>query len=416
MIYNNCITLKMFISWYMLIWGIISSMPLLQFASITLNIWMLFGFTIIMLVLLVKTRSIRLMMTDKTCVIVCLSIIVSQINSIIVMRGKWSEGSFSILIQYVILFVIYIFFLTTYKYDELVKQYIKGMYIGSVIQMIWSYAQLIFARADIYINDIFFSNVNSEFGLTHRYEGGIKASGLCWNAGNLVPVMIFGYSFSDSIYIKIFFVLLSMISGSRTMMLALAMCVLADIIINRDEIKKIKKTKKFIGMVSMAVVIVGVFLITNLSTVMLYVERITSVVDAIKNVDADASGSVHLNYYLKIGYITERNNLFNNIFGYGITCSGYPYSEFLGQYTFLDKWCVESDYVNILWNYGYWGFIIFYFWLIRNILKAIKVNKQYAVFFSGILFAGIFYNVIFNWVLLLIFYIFVFVRKEEKII
>lgn len=58
---------------------------------------------------------------------------------------------------------------------------------------------------------------------------------------------------------------------------------------------------------------------------------------------------------------------------------------------------MECDVVNILWNKGLLGFILFYGWLKRGW----KINHKYAYAIVAIMVGGIFYNIQYDWVIVL---------------
>ena len=215
-------------------------------------------------------------------------------------------------------------------------------------------------------------------------------------------------------YLKVMFAILALISGSRTAALGIVFCILLELICSKNLFRKLLSYKKifFIFVISMVFAIICICKFEIVSSIF---QRVNELFGTLNKLSTESSGSVHLFYLTSVLDITQRNSIVNNLFGYGMGCSGYPFSHFFGQYISSEKWTVECDYINILWSYGYIGFIAYYWWYIKNILRSRRVSYKYSILFITFLFMGLFYNITFNWVKLLMIFIFAAVNNNINI-
>ena len=207
--------------------------------------------------------------------------------------------------------------------------------------------------------------------------------------------------------------LLGFLSGSRTLMMGLLVCVAVELITTG----KFKPTLSKKKVVFLGVVITGVVIafVTNMDSILKKVVEIADLLDIKNRVRTEGSANTHLYYLTSIPAITMKNDFISNLFGYGPGCSGYAQSELMNFYADSDKWSIECDYVNQLWSYGYVGFIVYYYWYLKNLVKTIKLDKKYIVLFIVFLFEGLLYNITFNWVLFLIISVFLLAKSKVNI-
>ena len=248
---------------------------------------------------------------------------------------------------------------------------------------------------------------------TQYQFGQLKVSGLCWNAGNFAPLITFGFIYTKNCYLKLAFFLLGFLSGSRTLMMGLLVCVAVELITTG----KFKPTLSKKKVVFLGVAITGVVIafVTNIDTILKKAVEITDLLDIINRVKTEGSASTHLYYLTSVPAITMKNDFISNLFGYGPGCSGYAQSELMNFYADSDKWSIECDYVNQLWSYGYVGFVVYYYWYLKGVVKTIKLDKKYVVLFTVFLFEGLLYNITFNWVLFLIISAFLLAKSKINI-
>ena len=402
---------------YMWLFGFFATMPILRIFSITLYTIFLMAFVPLLFIYLVtRTIKIKPANIEKSYVLIFLLSIVSSVISLFRMPQKWNESWMTSILQFVVVFLFYIFFSVTEQISWL-KSYVHGVYAASLFQMGWGYLQLLTHSFEINLNDMVFKEwlgITDIVEFTQSSAKSIKVSGICWNAGNLAPLLIFGYIYSNNIIIKALFFVLSIVSGSRTAVLGIVFCVCFQIgykIIKEKKVSKIGLILFFGG------IIMGLLIIRTVGKSIwdrIVARGLEALLSSIEFAQ-EASGRVHARYILSVPEVTRKNSLINNLFGYGMGCSGYVFSAFYGQYENAGQWVVECDFVNYLWNFGYLGFIAYYYWYIKNIINAYAIDFKYLLLFATLLFQGIFYNVTFNWCNLLIVSIFLLAHKNENI-
>ena len=174
-------------------------------------------------------------------------------------------------------------------------------------------------------------------------------------------------------------------------------------------------TKKKMIFLAVAIIAVAIVFLTNRDIVFRKVMEIADLLDIKNRVKTEGSANTHLYYLTSIPEITIKNDFISNLFGYGPGCSGYAQSELMNLYVTSDKWSIECDYVNQLWSYGYIGFVVYYYWYLKNLVKTIKIDKKYTALFAAFLFEGLLYNITFNWVLFLVISIFLLAKSRINI-
>lgn len=403
----------------LLLFGILAPMPIISLFSITMYVWCIMLLGMIALIELVNQGGVKF---DKQCDRAFAAVIATWMISYLIctvrMPIKWRSGIGKSFVQLCFLVIVYIFFSQRKKVQELIY-YVKGVYISSIIQMVWGYAQILFDAIGQDLNTIVFRDTFHMVEDATQYQfGRLKVSGLCWNAGNFAPLITFGYIYTKNIYLKVAFFLLGFLSGSRTLILGLFVSAAIELAVTvvTGELKTAitkKKTKKEKAFLAVAITAIAVAFVTNMDTILRKVMEVVDLLDIMNRVKTEGSASTHLYYLTSIPAITMKNDLLSNLFGYGPGCSGYAQSELMNFYADSDKWSIECDYVNQLWSYGYVGFVVYYCWYLKNIVKTIKLDKKYVVLFTAFLFEGLLYNITFNWVLFLI--ISVFLLEKSKV-
>lgn len=367
-----------------------------------------------------KILEIRKMI-DKKFILVLVSMFISYGMCIWKMPSSWKSGWATSMILTIMMVIVYCFWVSKDGRSS-ARAFIHGIYISSVIQMVWGYGQyILYHMCKFDINNAIFRDLlyMVEEASQLQFEK-LKVSGLCWNAGNLCPLVLFGFVYSDNKIVKLGFIILSFISGSRTMELGMVMCIgLTALIyciklIKRKKIdvrfKQAVKNSKVVCLLKKQktrnLTIAIIVLIAGIVICGMFM-GVYQVFLTLQRKWGDASGVQHMYYYTTIPEIFEKNSILHNLFGFGPGCSGYPLASIFNIYNEGGRWTVESDYVNRLWSYGGIGFIIYYIWYIGNAIKCSKKDWKYIVLFGTFLFQGIFYNVIFNWVELLIIALFI---------
>ncbi len=406
------ITERSIIEKCMLIFGFFAPAPIISFFSITAYVWFLM---IVLLSILLYSFKYKLIISrkfDKIYLLYVMAVVVSTVICARRMEKDWKIDLVTLSIQFLAVLIIYVF-LDGINDSKLPMAFVKGVYVSAVVQMIWGYLQIFFYFIHIDLNSLIFEKI------LHMYTGeasqisetwGIKVSAFCWNAGNFAPLMIFGYVFSKNIYLKLMFICISIVSGSRTLMIGMIICICTKLIRKLFVREKLSYRKCII--LSTIIILMISFCLINSDMVIDKIEKSANLLNVIKNYSTEGSTNTHARYLLEVGNITEKNDLLSNLFGYGPGCSGYAFVKWFDFYSNIGKWSIECDYINCLWNYGYIGAILYYIWLLKNMIKCKKIDSNYIILFITFLIMGFMYNITFNWVLLL--YIMMFVLAKEK--
>lgn len=297
-------------------------------------------------------------------------------------------------------FVLYIF--STTIDGKQIRKFFNIFYFGLLIQIAWSSLQfMVYRIASEDINMVFFQSIYERVGGTsYIKESSFGASGLAWHPSNMAPILVLVYWLSDNIYIKVITIAVSILTNNSTVIIGVSICVIIDVFIrNKKWLLKIKSRTSIIGVIFL-VGIVYVIITTDL--VNLATSRYLFLYNRIFRGYYDGgSTNAHISYYLSIPEVVKNMPLLKVLFGFGEGCSGYIMTNLVGQYSDYGAWALECDVVNILWSRGIVGFILFYSWLVSIALRGRKINKKYLYVVVAIVFAGVFYNIQFDWLIVL---------------
>ena len=402
------------LSKFMLIWGTIGSMPIINFLSITAYVWCLMVVPFVVAYHYSGHIKLYRWRVEPNFLILIILMMISYLICGMRMPNEWTHGLTTSFIQFLFFIFTYYIFATSCNVKYL-SYFVKGVYYSSIIQMVWCYIQFGMYKINIDINNIVFRDILhliNESASQFQY-GTIKLSGMCWNSGNIAPLFLFGFVYTKDVRIKILFLIISFLSGSRTLMIGMIVCMSITVLQYLKSIKKEKRktlAKAFLSLIGVTLVIIPI-IVMNWNSLSIYIEDILNRLNILENVNSEGSSSVHLGYYMKYFDIVRKNSLIVNLFGFGPECSGYPYSTYFNQYTdIIGAWRVESDFMNRLWAYGHVGFLAYYYWYLKNAFCCIKVDGRFLPLFVSLLIEGITYNVTFNWTFLLIVSIFILNR------
>lgn len=397
---------------YMTLFGILAPAPIISLFSKTAYVYFLIITVFIILIYSMNSKFICRKNFDKYYIIYTICVLLSSFICLVRMPSEWTSDVVGLIIQFICVFIIYLWFDKTENFD-LSYSFVKGVYISAIVQMIWGYLQLFFNRYGIDLNLLVFDKILHMFegeATNHTIDGGIKISGFCWNSGNFAPLMLIGYLLSNKPIVRIAFVLVSLLSGSRTLIVGIFVCVILK---NFYLLKgKLKITKKKIIFWNIIFFLLMIVIINYFSQIQLMISNLIASLNVISNYKSEGSTNTHIMYIIRTLDIIRNNSFLTNMFGYGPRCSGYAFVSHYNFYSGIGKWCVECDYVNVLWNYGILGFVFYYSWFISNIVKY-KGNYLRTIFFITISVMGIMYNVTFSWVQL--FLIFIFCLNKNNI-
>lgn len=403
----------------LILYGFLGTMPIISIKGLTIFTWM--TFIIVLYIFMQTLYSKNYLVNKKTITFLTISFFVLLSSFICLtseMHQMWKEIQYKNMIWQILHVFIFVFY---YRYENYrkVKYYLKGIYYASLFQVIWSFLQyIVYSLFTISINKLIFYDIFKIPEAAHIQTKGssIALTGLCWNVGNMAPLIVFGYLFTKSPIIKLIFVLYSVLSGSRTLLLGMVLCVVLDIIIYLFKYRKVTIYKKHIKYFVVGVGFLVPIILLKSDIILKVLKKGYELIGSlsVQYLTTQSSARIHARYWTTIPQVTNWSKPINVLFGYGIGCSGYPFAMLYNQYA-DHSWVVECDFINILWNYGYIGFILFYSWYIHNIIKGYKIDKKYIVLLITLLAEGVMYNVMFNWCYIAILFIFICISYKENI-
>lgn len=399
----------------LLIYGILGTMPIVELFGFTAFTWL----TLLVLCFVFINRRLNNGIDRKAFPFVAfmmLTFFSAVICILSDMDVMWKKLQLANVVWHVCYLLIFLGYFSPEGCRKCIF-YIKGVYIASFIHAFWGLLQFgIYEIAHVAINKVLFHDIMHVARAEYVQMRGnsIAMTGLCWNVGNIALLLVIGYVFSPSIFAKLFFVAITFLSGSRTAITGIVVCVFLDIFLWFFRRAKGRVRAAYIvGFISLAAVCC-VLVLTN-------GKMINSALDRLRNMQemlspdflvTQSSARVHARYWTTIGMVTEWNDLIHNLFGYGIGASGYPFAILFEQYN-DHAWTVECDFINNLWSFGYVGFFVWYGWYFVNIIKGIKLDKRLLVLFAGILIEGVTYNVTFNWGFMFLLFVFTHISYSE---
>lgn len=397
--------------WY----GFVATMPIIQILGMTVFTW----YTLGMVVFLLASKMNCLKIQNKVIVFIAITIS-TMVSSIMCLMGNlpnmWKASQLKDCIWQICYLIIFIAYCNKGQFKKCIF-YIKGIYYSALFQMGWGILQLAtYAVTQISINKLLFYDILhvQEAAYIQTRGNSIALTGLCWNAGNIAPLLVIAYTFSKSTWIKIFVVLFSLLSGSRTALLGVAVCIMIDIFFFLIQYKKRVSPKIIMGII-FSLILCGVVLLFNREWASIILNKVSETLSSfsVGYLKTQSSSRIHSRYWKTIFQVMEWNPLINNLFGYGSNCSGYPFAILYNQYA-DHAWTVECDFIGYLWNYGFIGFILWYAWYLFEIIRGLKIDKKYFILFGGFLVEGIAYNITFNWcyVFLLMLFIQIMYKRD----
>lgn len=406
--------LKLFLFFLM---GLTSTWTALQIplAGIQISIYNVIALLIIMLQ--VMTKGINKKFTEVIPILFFLSTIVSALVAVMYLESFWVKESIKATVKFVIVFMPFFLVFDRQSLKKVSDRFFKGLFYSCVIQLIWSFIQLFFwygfnrvINQEIF-GDLMHIKINHSWLTWHN---GFRTTGIAWESANLGMCMIVGFFMTDKKWLKVLFFIGLFFTGSRTGIFALALSIFIDYFIIQRKYNKwhIKTAYKMTTLISFIIAFPFViFFVSKLNidfsiiadTLSSFVERIVRTFNK-----TDASANRHIDYYFKIYEVWKNSHPIQLIFGYGTSCSGYPYNPiYYESYDISNVWNVESDVITLLIGNGIAGFVLYYAWLGKILVSVYKKhNYRELKIIMAIVFAGIMYLYLRTWItLILIFYV-----------
>ena len=396
------LSLKIFYFWIL---GITSTMYILSYRGIPI-----FYYLAILGVFIIGKCSPKI---DRGYLLYIFAIFFSLVVN--VNNGYVGTMVLSFLLSVIICFLY--MSLLTQKLDIL-ESIISGIKLSCIVQIIWCYLQYImYYILGLDINKIIFEDLFHTVENASRYvNGSLVLTGFCWHPSNMVPVLVLAIVFFNKWYIWLACVVVALNMNSSTIVLALLVLGFIKLIRTMTSCNFFCKLTvgKIIGILSIFFLLVLVFSISDLGNQIL--ESIIRLIERIDGTHESLSTSAHRSYYSLLPQVFVNTPFLKTIFGYGPGCSGLAITHITGQYAYLGAWVVESDYMNVLYSYGIFGFIVYFGWLVQKIFYGGENGIIFVDFLIPLLAAGITYNVQYYWVIFAIIVFSLYQKKGNRII
>lgn len=364
-----------------------------------------------------KKNKIVLKLTPLMCfyffsIISCLCVYFYGYNSII------NNASLNFMIQIIFFYIPFLMILSNHKDFDLIKYYfLDGLKISIFIQALWGSAQLfLFSFLNLDLNDLVFNkflhiNIIGQWSLLYYSNGSflIRPSGINWEPAYFGIFMAIGFFIEKNILKRIFYIVILLLSLSRTGIVDLAFCLIYVAFENRKRLinKKII-TRVFIVL---CVAIIGLNTIQPLKyKVQIFISRFNF---ANQDIIGDGTGR-HIDYYpMSLEIMFEKSNLIQILFGYGPRISGVAFSNDRNIASKLSvdnlrntPWSVESDIIAIFLGHGIIGISLYLTIIYRNIRRCKSSEyKEFKYINLILLFGGItygFYQLLFSNIIFII--------------
>lgn len=300
---------------------------------------------------------------------------------------------------------------------------LTGLQWSCRIQVLWIILQTIFWTLwEFDINQFIFADLLHMVDKASQFKGtGYVPTGLCWNAGGIAPILFFGFFLEKRLVFKIFVITGALLTQSATLTVGIILCGIINLLLSlRNTQKKFKFGNKKSIFVSLFIILLfGLCLYLFSANIMqqftrlweVFSYRLAGLMDT--NSTLDSSTSAHLGYFVNLPSVLAAGSIVTFLLGYGVNCSGFPYSAVVGQYA-GETWIVECDITNIILNFGIIGFIFFYIWIIDGICK-LHGKRSYIVWpIVVIAIMGVTYNLQYIWVIFI--ELLIFSSKEKRML
>lgn len=287
---------------------------------------------------------------------------------------------------------------------------VQGVVIGGKINILWIFVQTLLSKAaNIDINDLIFNQTLHMVEQASQIKAsGLVSTGLCWNAGGIAAAIILVVALESTPW-KLFAIVAAILTQSTTVLVGIAVVIIYLVF---RAIANSKSRLRF----SVVNILIICFIVSMVVGVIICVPSVIATLNSIwasthdrlmsffGNSELDSSATAHFDYYNNIPELIKRMDVSQFINGYGIDCSGLPYTKLTNQYFWLDSWFVESDIVNTLLGMGIMGILCLYYFLF-SVVKATKRNQMIILTFVTVAYivCGFFYNiqsVTYSWLIL----------------
>lgn len=389
---------------FLFLLGLFSSLTVIQLGGISL--FLVFAYVLFLYELVRKNLSICI---NTKFLPFLISIVFSFLLSLFLnLPSGYLINNIKGLLNYLIIFVLAFSIVESDNKETCLYELLSGLCCSCRVQSIWIIGQtILWNLLKIDVNKLIFSDILGLVEKASQYKGtGYVPTGLCWNAGGIAPILFLGFFLEKRLILKIIIAVSAFLTQSATLTIGMSLCIVFMIVYNVSKMNVLVKCKKNISSIFVGLVLILIFLFVSyrsFGVIRQQFDRLWEVfsyrIDGLLNSSSamDSSTSAHLGYFTNLSYALGHGSFANALFGFGINCSGFPYSAVTGQYS-DQVWIVECDFVNILLNFGIIGFLFFYVWLMDGVLN---LRKKGTIFYAFLViaFMGITYNLQYIWLI-----------------
>lgn len=389
---------------FLFLLGLFSSLTVIQLGGISL--FLIFAYMLFLYGLVRKNLSICI---NTKFLPFLVSIVFSFLLSLFSnLPSGYLINNIKGLLNYLIIFVLAFSIVESDNKETCLYELLSGLCCSCRVQSVWIIGQtILWNLLKIDVNKLIFSDILGLVEKASQYKGtGYVPTGLCWNAGGIAPILFLGFFLEKRLILKITIAVSAFLTQSATLTIGMSLCIVFMIVYNVSKMNVLVKCKKNISSIFAGLVLILIFLFVSyrsFGVIRQQFDRLWEVfsyrIDGLLNSSSamDSSTSAHLGYFTNLPYALGHGSFANAFFGFGINCSGFPYSAVTGQYS-DQVWIVECDFVNILLNFGIIGFLFFYVWLMGGVLN---LREKGAIFYAFLViaFMGITYNLQYIWLI-----------------
>lgn len=306
-------------------------------------------------------------------------------------------------IAYVIVFVLFLN-CKTESINEFLRIFKNALVLTAKINVVWGFLQtgLVYI-AGFNINQWLFVDIlhasNDRAWVMGFYSSSgwnIRMTGLNFENSMFAIIVCIGLALADGKIWKVLMTVAVILSLSRTGWVMLAGYY--GVILIKRMMRYSLKVKRKVLIEGIAAIVLGVCAVLYLySSSEVFSKMVNNVFLRITDESAlNISAARHYLYYpYGLDIWMMRSSPLQQLFGYGMRCSGIPFSENLdimsklgGYQAYTSAWAVECDVIGLLLGGGITTFLAYYF----NIFKLIKDNNVLSPSILVILFGGITYH------------------------
>ncbi len=361
-----------------------------------------------------------------------LSSLVALTNDPLKYYDDYDKKSIYFFIQCTFIYIPMMFlFCSCCEKNKLKKYLINSIILAARIQFIFSVIQVIswfIFSFDVgeWLSDLLYPvvTVSSTENWSCLYPQGnvilCRPTGFNSDPNFYTIVILLGMVLEKKIYIRLMYVVMILLSGTRSgIVVVLLLCLIK--IISRVRTKRIKAKKiiKITAIISFCVIVFMTVYSSNSSFQNIVDEQagvMISRFDIADITNMSLSTKRHILYYpYGLNIYIEDLNIIQKLIGAGPRTSGSIMQndtniamELRLNYDFT--WSLECDVIELLLGYGIIGFCLYYI----NIIKMLQKEKIYKDIFLVILFDGIMYGISSTTIVNLIFMIFGCIGKDTE--